>query len=191
MQSGDLTVTATRLVEVIAQISYDFWESERFRQAVGFSQLSRIEQDRIFNELEVTILGFVALQAEQYPLLIDLKQETVRSFLQVMRELGLEDQFIETWKLLIKVRFKEYKIDYRQVLKNSRAWGDLGDKERLRVVWARIETLTVNCLSHIRRGKVNKNDPLWNDLRKWLTMIELTFDKVIQTSMYRRPIGVC
>ncbi|KKP27665.1 MAG: hypothetical protein UR15_C0034G0010 [Parcubacteria group bacterium GW2011_GWA2_31_28] len=34
--------------------------------------------------------------------------------------------------------------------------------------WARIETITIDCLIHIRRGKVEKDDPLLKLLRQWL-----------------------
>lgn len=44
--------------------------------------------------------------------------------------------------------------------------------DSLRTIWARIETITIDCLSHIRRGDVKEDDPLWKLLRKWIITLD-------------------
>jgi len=44
--------------------------------------------------------------------------------------------------------------------------------EDLKKTWVRIETITIDCLTHIRRGKVEKDDPLWKLIRKGLTTVD-------------------
>lgn len=182
---------AEKLAQVVAQASFDFWEDPEFRKMVKFSTLPKLEQDRIFNELEVTLLGLVALHAQQQPLLLELERNAVQSFLQLLSSVGVENEFVETWKLLIKQRFKEYKSDYKIAIKEAKSWEDLKDRDQLRPIWARVETLTIDCLRHIRRGKIDKGDPLWNYIRRWLTMLEVVFTKTMQESIGKIKIGIC
>lgn len=191
MQENKSNSVAERLASAVAQASFDFWEDEEFRKLINFENISKTEQDRIFNELEVTALGLVALHAEQQPLLIKIQQETVEAFLKMMADLGIEEEFLDTWKLLIKMRFKEYKRDFRMASKEAKGWEELKNEDGLRPVWARVETLTIDGLRHIRRGRVEKDDPLWRYLRKWLVMLEVVFTKSIQECITKTPLGIC
>lgn len=185
------STAAEKLAALVAQAAFDFWEDKEFRRMINFEKISKTEQDRIFNELEVTILGLVALHAEERPILIRMQQETVNTFIEIMAKLGIEEEYLDTWKLLIKMRFKEYKEDFRMALKESKKWEELKDEDKFRPVWARIETLTIDGLRHIKRGKVEKEDPLWKYLRKWLTMMEVLFEKVLEESLIKTPKGTC
>ncbi|MDO8499000.1 MAG: hypothetical protein Q7S44_04410 [bacterium] len=80
MKKEELTITPEKVAEIVAQASYDLWKDEEFRKMVNFETLSQTEQDRIFNELEVTLLGLVFLQAEQQPLLLDTQKKVIDAF---------------------------------------------------------------------------------------------------------------
>lgn len=179
-----------KIAIVAAQASFDFWKDLEFRKMIDFERISQTDKDRIFNELEVTVLGLVALHAEHQPVLIDLERQVIHAFLNMYIKLGVEEGYVKIWKKLINLRFKEYKRDFRLALKESKNWEEIED-ENFRVIWARVETLTIDGLSHIRRGKVEKDDPLWSYLRKWLTMMEVVMSRVVQDSGDGVKVGNC
>jgi len=50
-----------KIIEYIARSGFKVWQDKNFRRMVDFKNLSQTEQDRIFNEIEVTGLGLLAL----------------------------------------------------------------------------------------------------------------------------------
>lgn len=175
------------LAQVAANSSFEFWQRKDFRLYVNFQSLSKTEQDRMFNELEVSVLGLftlnldyaVSVAKEEYkkPLGI-FQKEIVVGFLQLFLELGIEKKFIDQWEELISMRFKEYRQHFKTAVKESDSWKELRGDEEMRQTWARIETITIDCLTHIRRGDVGKDDPLWKLLRKWLISLEAQFPPI-------------
>lgn len=184
-----LAKSAKNLAQLVANSSYEFWQRKDLRLYVDFGNLSQTEQDRMFNELELTILGLFTLHFEhalsiaekkEHKIVIEsLQKELVPAFLQLFVDLGIEHKYIEEWKTLIAMRFKEYRKDFKTAIKESSKWEEFkGDEETLKVAWARIETMTIDCLTHIRRGKVEKDDPLWKLLRKWLISLDAQLNPI-------------
>lgn len=169
--------SASEIAEFIAQASYNVWVSSEFRKIISFDSLSQIEQDRIFNEIEVTLLGVVMLKAEEH-LKPQVAYTVAQAFLDILSKVNLQTKYVDGWRQLIALRFDEYKKDYEIALKESESIKDFEkEDEKIKNAWARIETLTIDSLSHIRRGKVRKNDPLWSFLRIWLAAIDVTLGK--------------
>ncbi len=54
------------LAQVIAEASFTLWKEEEFRKIISFNNLSQEEQDRIFNELQVSFLGLLILQLDRH-----------------------------------------------------------------------------------------------------------------------------
>lgn len=186
-----------KLAEMVAQISFDLWQKDNFHTLINFDQISKTEQDRIFNELELTILGFLTLNLDyalsrtlgraSQRVLKTLQEEIKIGFLNLFISLGIEDKFIQEWKTLINMRFDEYRKDYKLALKESESMKEFEGKENFRIIWARVETLTIDGLSHIRRGNVKKGDSLWRYLRRFLTELDVNFSKV--THVYVQPFA--
>lgn len=181
-----MTGAGRNLAQVVASSSFDFWQRKDFRLYVNFENITQTEQDRMFNELEVTILGLYTLHldyallvtAKDYRIVIQaLQKEIVSGFLQLFLDSGVEQKFVKQWKMLIDMRFKEYREDYNTALKKSLFMKEFKREEELRIAWARIKTMTIDCLTHIRRGKVEEKDPLWSLIRKWL----ITLDTSLQS----------
>ena len=172
-----------RIAELVAGSAFDFWQRKDFRLYVEFSRLNQTEQDRMFNELEVSILGLFMLQfdhaietlkeEEKKLVFKSLKSDLPSAFLQLFIENGVEEKYIDIWKKLIDMRLKEYRADLKLALKESSKWKEFqGSSEKIKIQWARIETITIDCLSHLRRGDVKKDDPLWKLLRKWFISLD-------------------
>lgn len=183
-----LIETGEKFGQIIGQASFDFWQDQTFRNLVNFDNLSQTEQDRIFNELEVSALGLFSLNLdqaiksaksnEQEMFYIKLKPALIEGFLSLFKKLGVEKQYINEWRLLIDMRLEEYRKDFEISLKESKKLKEAKDNSELQVLWAKIETISIDCLTHIRRGDVKEKDPLWRMLRRWLTGLEVTFDKL-------------
>lgn len=178
-----LAGASQNLAQGIASWSFEFWERKDFRLYLDFHKLSKSEQDRIFNELELSLLGLFVLhldhaiehasRPEQRIVFSGLQKDLPSAFLQLFINLGIEKQHIDLWKKLIYMRLKEYRRDFKTALKQSSKWEEFVEKEEvIHITWARIETITIDCLSHIRRGDVKDGDPLWKLLRKWFISLD-------------------
>lgn len=186
-----LQQASKNLANVVANSSFEFWQRKDFRLYVDFDNISSVEQDRMFNELEVSVLGLFHLHfdnaiqngnAEQKVVLTFLKKAVSESFLELFRDLGLDEKHIKEWERLIDLRFKEYRKDIKIALKESSTWEEFGRDDTLRDTWARIETITIDCLTHLRRGNVEEGDPLWKLLRKWLMTLDATLHPITSSS---------
>jgi len=177
-KTAELLIQSSKnLAQFVPMTAFEFWQRNDFRLFIDFSQLSRSEQDRIFNELEVSLLGFIDLyltyittiiQPEYKKTITIIQKEFTNSFLELLSKNGVEEKYIQLWQSLIDMRLKEYWEDYKVGLKETSSWDEFKNDRVMRITWARIETITIVCLTHIRRGKVEKNDPLWKLLRQWL-----------------------
>ncbi len=171
------------LAQVVASSSFEFFQRKDFRLYVDFNNLSQTEQDRMFNELELSVLGLFILHFEHAVLSSEkeeqrlvfkaLGKDLASAFVQLFIDLGIEKKFIDQWNMLIDMRLKEYREDFEAAMKESSGWKEFkNETQQTKITWARIETITIDCLTHIRRGKVEEKDPLWKLLRKWLISIE-------------------
>lgn len=179
------------LAQVVASSSFEFWQRKDFRLYVKFATLDQTEQDRMFNEFEVSVLGLFILQLDRAQgiaepefkkFLKTLQQEVIESFLTLFSDLGVEKQFVDQWRVLIDMRLKEYREDFQIALKESKKMKEFKGDDELRNTWARIETITIDCLTHIRRGKVEEGDPLWKLLRKWLITLDVQLHPITKMS---------
>ena len=187
------------LAEIVAKISLTLYQKDDFRELISFEEISRPEQERIFNELQVSFLGLMVLYLEN--LESDLKEQLVLNntnlsiskineslisgFLEIYREIGIDEKFVKMWEALIEMRLTEYRNDYKIALKESKNLPNFkkGD-ERLAVRWARTETLTIDCATHIRKGKFPLKDPLRKCLMEWFINTESIFADTIKTAIF-------
>lgn len=179
-----------KLVKHIAESGFKFWRGKEFRKMIDFENLSQTEQDRIFNEVEVTGLGLLMLHlddiinkvefTERQLEFANLQKAATSSFLKWLKELDIESKFVKIWKKLIDLRLDEYRKDYLTAQQESSYWKEFrGENRALRDIWVRIETLAIDSLHHIRRGKTTSKDPLWKHLRRWLLRLDVEIARMI------------
>ena len=193
-----LNDTARGIAVLIAQRSYALWNGKEFRKLVSFESISQTEQDRIFNELEVTGLGFLQFHLQeravstgdesQSKFYEELGERVPVQFVENLRELGVSRKHVSLWRKLIKMRFQEYAEDLKLSYLGSARWKELQGKNTwFKSIWARIETLAIDSLHHIRRGKTDPHDPLWKVLRKWLAELEKDLTLLFRKLDEERP----
>ena len=183
------------IAQIVPEVSYLLWQKTEFREMIDFNSISQTEQDRIFNELEVSFLGLFHLYLENLIFQIDNKEEAEvlegikaslsKGFLAIMTGLGIEEEFIKQWSDLIEMRLKEYQTGFKYLMENSKNIKEFEKNEGQKVVWARIETVTIDCISHIRHGKMEEKDPLKKYLQDWLTGVDQLFAEEIKKVVFK------
>ncbi|MBI2011961.1 hypothetical protein HYS91_04285 [Candidatus Daviesbacteria bacterium] len=192
-QDINYKLTARHFAGVVPKVSFMLWEKERFRKLINFTNITQLEQDRIFNEIEVSFLGLFILYLEylssvlegiEKELIEKIIDNTVEEFLAIFKELQIEEKFIKEWRLLIDMRLKEYRIDYQLLLKEESNSKELKKNDHFRITWARVETITLDCLTHIRRGKLEQKDPLRKYLQDWVLNVDKIFADTIKKIIF-------
>lgn len=180
---------AEKLVGLTSQSSFNFWQQKDFRGLVNFDSISQTEQDRIFNELVVTGIVFLMFILDSFVENIDVTEKKIvmskvrdkipDGYLKTLADIGIDRKFRRIWKKLIDMRLREY-LDNRRYAKEEVMFAEkFKGKEELKDSWARIETLAIGCLFHIRRGKGKTEDHLWKMLRFWLISLEGVLQKYL------------
>jgi len=162
-----------KVVSLIAQSAFELWKSRDFRELVSFEDISQTEQDRIFNELEVSSLGLFILQYDH------LEKQITKEFIGLFASLGIGSQLLEQWEKLIEMRLEEYRDHYQLAIDETENTRELQERE-LRIIWSRVETISIDCLSHVRVGKVKKGDHLWKMLREFFVAQDIMFKKIME-----------
>lgn len=170
------------IAKMIAHESFELWKRKDFRLYIDFDHLDQAEQDRIFNELEVSLIGLYVLHLDQAidgaPKEKEIAFKALRAgiqegFLKLLSDSGVNEKFVRQWKILVDMRLKEYRGHLKIALKESLKDKNFKGKDAgLRPAWARVETIKIDCLSHIRRGKFDEKDPLWKFLTKWFITMD-------------------
>lgn len=170
---------AKRVTEMIAKESFRIFRRKKFRELNNFPQIDQTEQDRIFNELvasglALSILMFETIAQkrigviEQY--LMHARMETLSCYGNMLRNLGVEEEFAGLWKGLIKMRSDEYRKDLKIYLKH-------GPKTARKNPWPII--VSIGGFKHVTRGKGKPQDPLYKIFLDWICDVTLRIDKIL------------
>lgn len=174
---------AEKLVEIISNSGFGYWKEAEFRKLVDFENISQTEQDRIFNEiicsgliLAMMILDDISsngdLALEKKIVLSRVRDTIPDGYLNTLKGFGVERKFVRIWKKLIDLRKNEYFKDLTLAKNETLAAEEFREFPEIKHAWARIETIAIDTLHHIRRGKTHVKDQLWRSLRFWLISLE-------------------
>lgn len=168
------------LCMMIAQSAYEIWNSKEFKLFVDFDELPQVEQDRMFNEFQVTALGIVYLISEEQKK-PQIARSVKSSYLQTLMGMGIENKYIKTWEQLIDLRFAEYRDHYKILVRESQKMSEFKKKDAdLRITWARLETLVIDGVSHIRRGEFQEGDKLIKLVRFWILKLQVHIAAILK-----------
>ena len=178
---------------LIAHLSFKIWQQEDFRESINFDEISQTEQDRIFNELEVSFIGLCVLHLDSLKLQIQSEEDldiisklqtaTIWGFLDIYKERRIDQKNLNQWEVLIGMRIAEYRKDFELLMKESKKMKEFSSKKDYKYVWARVETITLDMLSHIRRGKLEHKDPLRKHLQTAVIVLDQTFGHSIKKTV--------
>lgn len=187
-------MTAVALDQAASQAAFVLFHNKKFRQLIKFSNLEKIEQDRIFNELVVSNLALLMLvlespdlnipdQVKEYFLLI--KEKIPKVHVEELAQLGIERKYLQDWQKLINMRYEEYDQDKLEARKAAieieTKEKELTQKglEKIQLLLP-LQTVAIGCHHHLCRGKTKDKNELFklifHDLGKFYVEIRVRLE---------------
>lgn len=180
---------ADQLLDKLLPSAFKVFRDSKFRKIVDFDKISQVEQDRIFNELEVAAISLCLFCLEQRESFMQFKDfhfwkevlaKVPHVFEQRLLGFGVDQKNAQLFRDLIKIRHEEY----FKISEGNRNWidNDLGGikSEYAKEIMARVQAVTVGTADHIRRGKLEAGDALIRHLRDWLFPLNMEITNFIK-----------
>jgi hypothetical protein len=167
--------TAANLVRAAGSSAFQLFQDKQFRHLADFTQLSQVEQDRIFNELVVACIVLIRLileapdlrvAAEFRDYLSKLNSKIPKAHLDYLRDAGVQARHRRDWKKLIAMRYKEYARDRHDVraaamqIESAEKGLDLDDLSKIQML-VPVQAVAIGCHHHICRGDTKDRDDLF------------------------------
>jgi hypothetical protein len=200
--------TAAALVQGAAGSAFRLFEDQQFRRLAGFEQLSRAEQDRIFNELVVAyvVLIMLALEAPDLQVasefrdyLAGLNRRIPKAHVDHLRNLGVETRHLPDWEKLITMRYDEYARDRHDVraaamqIESSQKRLDLEGLSKIQML-VPVQAVAIGCHHHVCRGNTEGHDELFKltlkSLSKFYVDIRARLEGRKITPLTRARVGL-
>lgn len=173
--------TAEGLVKFGQHHAFKLFSNRKFREILTFDKIPTLERDRIFNELLLSsiILTIFVLEAPDINAPEDLKnyfqnlkERIPKKLIDEFKKLGTEEKYLRDWRELIQMRYDEYKEDklgMRNAAMEMEAKEANLTVDKLKEIQLILpaQTVALGTISHIRRGKVEENDPLNKIIFQW------------------------
>jgi len=167
--------TADKLAEAAAHCAYQIFSDKQFRALACFDQLDHTEHDRIFNELLVSSLLLIMLTFEAPDLdvpndyheyLKQLAEDIPRAHIRALRKLGVEQEHLDIWDQLIRMRYEEYQQSRLRIRAAAMEWQELErelDADGLGriALMLPVEVIAIGCHTHICRSQTDGRDELF------------------------------
>jgi hypothetical protein len=186
--------TAAALVQGAGSSAFQLFKDKHFRHLARFEQLSRTEQDRIFNELVVASVVLIMLVLEAPDLkvagefrgyLSDLNKKIPKAHIDYLRSMGVETEHLRIWEKLIAMRYKEYARDRHDVraaameIESAEKGLDPANLSKIQML-VPVQTAAIGCHQHICRGDTKDRDDLFKltlgSLSKFYVELRLRFE---------------
>ena len=167
--------TADKLAEAAAQCAYKIFCDKQFRALACFDQLDQTEQDRIFNELLVSALLLIMLTFEapdldvpsdHHEYLKHVAEDIPRAHIRALRKLGVEQEHLDIWDKLIRMRYEEYQQSRLHIraaameLEELERELDADGLDRIALMLP-VEVIAIGCHKHVCRSQTDGRDELF------------------------------
>lgn len=163
--------------------AFKLFRDKKFRRFTNFDSLSKVEQDRIFNELVLAGIVLIMLTLEAPDLRVEnefkdyldfVREKIPEAHLDCLKDLGIARKHRRLWKKLINMRYDEY---FKDRLKAREAAMTIESKEKEMTIkklediqlTLPVSTVAIGCHHHICRSKTNGRDELFKLTLKWLS----------------------
>lgn len=192
---GLATTVAEALLRLSQQQGGKAANDKDFQKILKYSKIDQTEQDRCFNELVVTAIGYTyyrlddeLLPREMWDFAEMIKSAFPATYKQQLMGMGLAEEFTKQWLELMDMRLKEYGKDLEEMGPQLRL--DMANDDddtsspEVKQLTIRVSLLGTAGLQHLRRGKLDEKDPLRKYLRAWL----IDFEKEIGPLMDKMSV---
>ena len=173
-----VTVLAASFDQVASSFAFRIYQENTYRKLLGFENLEKVEQDRVFNELVVATLTLIMLTLDAKDLRTVeemgeffslVREEIPKAHRETLRGYGIEKQYLDLWDKLIAMRYTQYsevKLEARyaamQVEAKDKEDGALDRDDMTNIMLTvPIQTVAIGAHHHICRGKTKGKDELF------------------------------
>lgn len=179
---------ANFIVKETAELAGKIFNDNHFQRMAKVKEFDQDEQNRIFNEVQVSGLVYCMIfieQKRQYlnenrsALWREVTEKIPKTFCGWLSELGVEKEYVNIWEKLIDLRLREYQegmFEMKNVLENKL---DDDPREDIKEMFYSLESVAIGGMLHIRREKVKMNDPLKRHMMTWLGVLQEDLAKKI------------
>jgi hypothetical protein len=186
-----ITAVSDHLLDKLIFSAFHVFNDSQFRKKANFENSSQAEQDRIFNELEVSSVCLCLFAIEQRESIIGNRDfhfwKEVGEYLPESLKLRLQGYGVdEENATLVKKLIKMRRDEYEKITDNLSDYIDSDEKFRdirnrlSKDILARANSIAVGTVDHIRRGKLKKGDELIKYFHSWLIPLDLKITKFIK-----------
>lgn len=178
---------AEEMVKKSAAWGFKLFLDKKFRKECDFDNLSKTDQDRIFNELIVWSLILVKKivkmsisdkEGENAEFYKQVKRHLFDKFIVWLEEIKIPKKLIGIWKKLIDLRENEYeeaKTRMRSEMMGEEKFADLVLKPNFIMV----HIVAIQSFRHIIRGKGSPQNSLYQTILDWVTTLHKRLQKLI------------
>src|SRR4030043_1551185 len=180
---------ANFIVKETAELAGKVFNDSQFQRMAKVKDFDQEEQNRIFNEVQVSGLVYCMLFIEQKRKYLDenrsvlwreVAEKIPGTFCGWLSELGVEKKYTDIWRKLINLRLKEYQegtFEMKKVLEK-----ELEDepRENVKEIFYSLESVAIGGMLHITRGKAEPKDPLKRHMMTWLGVLQEDLAKKIK-----------
>ncbi len=172
---------ANFIVKETAELAGKVFNDNHFQKMAKIKELDQEEQNRIFNEVQVSGLVYCMIfieQRRQYlnenrsVLWRDVIEKIPKTFCGWLSELGVEKEYVNIWEKLIDLRLREYQegiFEMKNVLKKEL---DDDPREDIKEIFYSLESVAIGGILHITRGKAEPDNPLKRHMMTWLGVLQ-------------------
>lgn len=184
--------TSHSLVVSALNSAHKVFLDRKFREFFDFEKQKQVEQDRLFNELSVTALCLLLFILED--IAVRKKDDVDRYFLEQVRQqipyvfqdwllkIGVPKKFASMWAGLIDMRYEEYQKNQQEFKQEMQKRNKVFQKEKSEMAkdaYVRFQSIAIDAIHHLRRGKTNPKDPFYKHLLTWLGVLNIQLEKKI------------
>ncbi len=173
------------LDDIVLPSVFKTFHDTRFRELANFGQLSIVEHDRIFNELEVAgicmVMDYLDIAKTfakdgDFHFWRDVGNGIPERLQEKLISFGVDSVNAQLMKQLIEMRHEEYSNLAEHVRRANDSEGVATDfkslSSEMKQIAVAIQTTAVGATDHIRRGEMREGDPLIKYLAAWLAPLQ-------------------
>jgi len=161
---------------------FQTFQEEKFRELARFKKLPVSEHDRIFNELQVAgvclaifyLRAVKSLRLDEYRFWHETEESLPKQLQRMLMDYGVASSNAKLMRQLIDMRRGEYEEIAEKELEVTNFYKpEFRDSPpEIKQLGASIQATAVGATNHIRRGKMEDEDPLIRYLIDWLLLLQ-------------------
>lgn len=178
----DVKETSSKLVKFVLDSAYSVFRDRQFRKNFKFKEMTRVQRDKIYNELSITGLCFLMFfiedlserKSEEVYFWKSVREKIPEIFKEWLEKLKVGKKSVNYWSKLLNKRYEDYRLcqrDYRYRIESIDNNFVNSKNDILKNDFVRFQAISFGSEYHIRGGRIKKNDSISKYLKTWLAIL--------------------